>query len=143
GTILVSVNPFEALPLYTPEIVDKYKSAGSHLNRAKLGPHVYALAHDAYANMIEHRQDQSCIVTGESGSGKTELTKLFLQYLMELSKNEEDEKKIVEEDEEQVEAFDEEKGGGIDLDQDIDFRDLPLSTRILTANPLLEAFGNA
>ncbi|KAH9260310.1 hypothetical protein BASA81_001480 [Batrachochytrium salamandrivorans] len=85
GSLLVSVNPFHALPLYTPEFVDRYRLAGSVSERIALGPHVFGMAQQAYSNLVSGQGNQSCIVSGESGSGKTEFSKLFLQYLMEVS----------------------------------------------------------
>ena len=81
GSILVSVNPFKLLPLYTAEVIDQYKTNGYR----NLPPHVYSIADDAYKKMISSRSDQSCIVSGESGAGKTEATKIFLQYIAEVS----------------------------------------------------------
>ena len=77
GSILVSVNPFKPLPLYTPSVVHKY----SHRGSTELPPHVYALADNAYRGILFDGKDQSLIVSGESGAGKTEATKLSLAYL--------------------------------------------------------------
>lgn len=65
GTILVSVNPFKVLPLYTPKIIDDFISLGSTKNQ----PHVYGVADDAYKQMVRFYKAQSCIVAGESGAG--------------------------------------------------------------------------
>merc|ERR1719409_1316599 len=77
GSILVSVNPFKPLPLYTPSVVHKY----SHRGSTELPPHVYALADNAYRGILFDGKDQSLIVSGESGAGKTEAMKLSLAYL--------------------------------------------------------------
>ena len=77
GSILVSVNPFKPVPLYTPSVVHKY----SHRGSTELPPHVYALADNAYRGILFDGKDQSLIVSGESGAGKTEATKLSLAYL--------------------------------------------------------------
>lgn len=83
SSILVSVNPFKALPIYSPDIMGEYRS---ELSRgAKLAPHVYALADAAFKQMTMNRQNQSVIISGESGAGKTEATKLVLQYMAEMS----------------------------------------------------------
>ena len=75
SSILISVNPFKLLPLYTPEVLDQYKTQGSR----NLPPHVFSVADEAYRNMLADKTDQSCIISGESGAGKTEATKLILQ----------------------------------------------------------------
>ena len=80
GTILVSLNPFKMLPLYTPQILDDYIDG-----KCLEVPHVYGVAHNAYKALTRFQRPQSCIVAGESGAGKTEVTKLFLSYLAEVS----------------------------------------------------------
>ena len=79
GAILVAVNPFKLLPIYTPEWLDKYKQAGSRGQP----PHVYGVADDAYRGMIDYKVNHSVIISGESGAGKTETMKLVLQYIAE------------------------------------------------------------
>jgi myosin heavy subunit len=74
GTILISVNPFKPLPIYTSEVLDMYKAKGAR----NCGPHVYGTADYAYKAMVSDQKNQSCIVSGESGAGKTEATKIFL-----------------------------------------------------------------
>eukprot|EP00924_Labyrinthula_sp_SR-Ha-C_P014581 augustus_masked-scaffold_34-processed-gene-2.25-mRNA-1 protein AED:0.00 eAED:0.01 QI:0/-1/0/1/-1/1/1/0/1797 len=112
GSILVSVNPFKKLNIYSPEVVSRFIAQGSKGNE----PHIYGVADNAFKNLIENKKSQSCIVSGESGAGKTEATKLFLQYLAEKSS-----------------AGDEKaKTGASELHE-----------KILEANPLMEAFGNA
>ncbi|KAF2077800.1 hypothetical protein CYY_000921 [Polysphondylium violaceum] len=77
GSILVAVNPYEILPIYTADIVKQYFAKP----RGSLPPHIFAVADAAYTNMIEDRKNQSIIISGESGAGKTESTKLIIQYL--------------------------------------------------------------
>ncbi|XP_036740230.2 unconventional myosin-VIIb isoform X1 [Manis pentadactyla] len=81
GSILVAVNPFQLLPLYTLEQVHLY------YNRyiGELPPHVFAIANTCYFNMKKNKKDQCCIISGESGAGKTETTKLILQFLATVS----------------------------------------------------------
>ena len=81
GSILVSLNPFKILPIYTPEIVERYEQLGA----ARNPPHVFALADTAYRRLTSANVPQSCIVSGESGAGKTEATKLFLSYITAVS----------------------------------------------------------
>lgn len=77
GSILVSINPFQRLPIYTPALVKQY--IGQHLGA--LPPHIFAIANHTYTNLLAHNRNQSCIISGESGAGKTEATKLMLQFL--------------------------------------------------------------
>ncbi|GAM28344.1 hypothetical protein SAMD00019534_115200 [Acytostelium subglobosum LB1] len=77
GSILVAVNPYEILPIYTPDIVKSYFNK----QRGSLPPHIFAIADAAYSSMFEDRKNQSIIISGESGAGKTESTKLIIQYL--------------------------------------------------------------
>ncbi|PWN92199.1 hypothetical protein FA10DRAFT_250506 [Acaromyces ingoldii] len=77
GLFLVAVNPYHPLPIYTDAIVAAYKGR----RREENAPHVYALADGAMRNMLEARENQSLLITGESGAGKTENTKKVIQYL--------------------------------------------------------------
>ena len=77
GLFLVAVNPYHSLPIYTDAIVASYKGR----RREENAPHVYALADGAMRNMLEGRENQSLLITGESGAGKTENTKKVIQYL--------------------------------------------------------------
>uniref|UniRef100_A0A8C8MGX3 Myosin VIIBb n=1 Tax=Oncorhynchus tshawytscha TaxID=74940 RepID=A0A8C8MGX3_ONCTS len=81
GSVLVAVNPYQELPLYTADQVRLYH--GRRLG--ELPPHVFAIADTCYFNMRRHNRDQCCIISGESGAGKTESTKLVLQFLAAVS----------------------------------------------------------
>ncbi|XP_011361982.1 unconventional myosin-VIIb [Pteropus vampyrus] len=81
GSILVAMNPFQVLPLYTLEQVQLYYSR--HVG--ELPPHIFAIANNCYFNMKKNKKDQCCIISGESGAGKTETTKLILQFLATIS----------------------------------------------------------
>ncbi|XP_032261983.1 unconventional myosin-VIIb [Phoca vitulina] len=81
GSILVAVNPFQVLPLYTPEQAQLYYNR----HMGELPPHVFAIANNCYFNMKRNNRDQCCIISGESGAGKTETTKLILQFLATVS----------------------------------------------------------
>ena len=78
GNILISINPYTMLPLYTKEMVRKYSSRKFG---QELPPHVYNIAHDSFYGLTSFQQLQSIIISGESGAGKTEATKQCLQYL--------------------------------------------------------------
>eukprot|EP01025_Chloroclados_australasicus_P055566 TRINITY_DN6759_c0_g1_i2.p1 TRINITY_DN6759_c0_g1~~TRINITY_DN6759_c0_g1_i2.p1 ORF type:complete len:1608 (-),score=236.01 TRINITY_DN6759_c0_g1_i2:671-5494(-) len=114
GSILIAVNPFSALPhLYGHEMMNQYK--GKELG--ELSPHVYAIADEAYRLMRRDGTSQSILVSGESGAGKTETSKLIMSFLAYMGGYEEE---------------GEEENDGATLEQ-----------QVLESNPLLEAFGNA
>ncbi|KAL0834091.1 myosin-14 [Brassica napus] len=81
GNILIAVNPFRRLPhLYTSHMMQQYKGAAL----GELSPHPFAVADAAYRQMINQGISQSILVSGESGAGKTETTKLLMQYLADM-----------------------------------------------------------
>ncbi|BES95755.1 Myosin tail [Nesidiocoris tenuis] len=77
GNVLVSVNPYKKLGIYTPELINQYQSKGPF----QLPPHVFAVAGTAFRCLRDRNEDQCVVVTGESGSGKTEAAKCVLQFL--------------------------------------------------------------
>ncbi|XP_047336364.1 myosin-6-like [Impatiens glandulifera] len=78
GNILIAVNPFRKLPhLYDSHMMAQYKGAAL----GELSPHPFAVADVAYRQMINEGISQSILVSGESGAGKTESTKLLMRYL--------------------------------------------------------------
>ncbi|KAM1122422.1 hypothetical protein ACFX2I_003979 [Malus domestica] len=78
GSILIAVNPFCRLPhLYDSHMMEQYKGA----DFGELSPHPFAVADEAYRLMINDGISQSILVSGESGAGKTESTKLLMRYL--------------------------------------------------------------
>eukprot|EP01018_Ginkgo_biloba_P007667 Gb_30020 [translate_table: standard] len=78
GSILIAVNPFTKLPhLYNIHMMEQYRGAPF----GELSPHVFAVADTSYRAMINEARSQSILVSGESGAGKTETTKLIMQYL--------------------------------------------------------------
>ncbi|KAL5698271.1 hypothetical protein ACHQM5_029334 [Ranunculus cassubicifolius] len=78
GSILIAVNPFTRLPhLYNSHMMEQYKGA----TLGELSPHVFAVADASYRAMVNEGRSQSILVSGESGAGKTETTKLIMQYL--------------------------------------------------------------
>uniref|UniRef100_A0AAR2IU14 Myosin motor domain-containing protein n=1 Tax=Pygocentrus nattereri TaxID=42514 RepID=A0AAR2IU14_PYGNA len=81
GSVLVAVNPYQVLPIYTAEQVRLYH--GRRLG--ELPPHVFAIADSCYYNLRRNQRNQCCVISGESGAGKTESTKLILQFLAAVS----------------------------------------------------------
>jgi len=113
GLFLVTVNPYCPLPIYNNEYINMYKGR----SREDTKPHIFAMADEAYRNLVEEGENQSILVTGESGAGKTENTKKVIQYLAAVAHSEAPVKS---------------RG-----------QHSSLSQQILRANPILEAFGNA
>eukprot|EP01119_Soliformovum_irregulare_P017875 TRINITY_DN5376_c0_g1_i2.p1 TRINITY_DN5376_c0_g1~~TRINITY_DN5376_c0_g1_i2.p1 ORF type:complete len:1547 (+),score=636.99 TRINITY_DN5376_c0_g1_i2:113-4753(+) len=114
--ILIAINPYKRLPLYGDEIIKNYsgKSIGM------LPPHVYAIGDRAYRNMKGFRRNQSIVVSGESGAGKTETCKIVMRFFAVIAATNQGEQ-----------SQDAEKDLG------------RLESKILEANPVLESFGNA
>ncbi|KAF8560099.1 myosin class I heavy chain [Imleria badia] len=81
GGVLISVNPFRDLGIYTDETLHKYKGK----NRLEVPPHVFAIAESAYYNMNAYHENQCVIISGESGAGKTEAAKRIMQYIAAVS----------------------------------------------------------
>jgi myosin protein heavy chain len=115
GLFLVAINPYCPLPIYSKDYVNMYRGR----SREDTKPHIFAIADEAFRNLVDEGQNQSILVTGESGAGKTENTKKVIQYLAAVATNESPAAK---------------SGGKIFSN---------LSQQILRANPILEAFGNA
>uniref|UniRef100_A0A673Z596 Myosin VIIAa n=1 Tax=Salmo trutta TaxID=8032 RepID=A0A673Z596_SALTR len=81
GSILVAVNPYQVLPIYTADQIRLY----TNKKIGEMPPHIFAIADNCYFNMQRNNRDQCCIISGESGAGKTESTKLILQFLAAIS----------------------------------------------------------
>merc|ERR1719270_3307204 len=77
GLFCVVVNPYKRFPIYTPTVVKMYLGK----RRNEVPPHLWAIVETAYRNMLQNTKDQSMLITGESGAGKTENTKKVIAYL--------------------------------------------------------------
>ncbi|XP_038640104.1 unconventional myosin-IXAa isoform X2 [Scyliorhinus canicula] len=81
GTILIAINPFKFLPIYNPKYVKMYDNHPL----GKLEPHIYAIADVAYHAMLQRKKNQCIVISGESGSGKTQSTNFLIHHLTALS----------------------------------------------------------
>ncbi|EHB04544.1 Myosin-1 [Heterocephalus glaber] len=117
GLFCVTVNPYKWLPVYNAEVVTAYRGK----KRQEAPPHIFSISDNAYQFMLTDRENQSILITGESGAGKTVNTKRVIQYFATIAVTGEKKK------EEQTSG----KMQGT------------LEDQIISANPLLEAFGNA
>ena len=81
GSILISINPFHYFPIYNPKYVQQYQGRKLH----ELPPHIFAIADAAYQNMMSSKLNQCIVISGESGSGKTESANFLLHHLSALS----------------------------------------------------------
>uniref|UniRef100_A0A8C1PPM1 Myosin, heavy chain 14, non-muscle n=1 Tax=Cyprinus carpio TaxID=7962 RepID=A0A8C1PPM1_CYPCA len=115
GLFCVVINPYKNLPIYTESIIEMYRGKKRH----EMPPHIYAISEAAYRSMLQDREDQAILCTGESGAGKTENTKKVIQYLAHVASSH--------------------KSGTLGRPKDSG----ELERQLLQANPILEAFGNA
>ena len=113
GSIITSVNPCKPVPHLYHEA--QMQAARARETTRVPAPHVYAIAEEAYADMLTHGRDQSVVVSGISGAGKTEANKLILQYLC-------------------WRASEQAAGGD---------KGAALARGVVQSNPIFEAFGNA
>lgn len=119
GIVLIATNPFQRVEqLYSQDIIQAY--AGKR--RGELDPHLFAIAEDAYRCMKEDGENQTIVVSGESGAGKTVSAKYIMRYFA-----------TVEEDSELQ--------SNIGTEHKSDMSDV--EKQILATNPIMEAFGNA
>ncbi|KAI8069511.1 P-loop containing nucleoside triphosphate hydrolase protein [Gongronella butleri] len=81
GNVLISVNPFRDLGIYTDQVLESYQGK----NLLEMPPHVFAIAEAAYHHMNSYKENQCVIISGESGAGKTEAAKQIMQYIAAVS----------------------------------------------------------
>ncbi|KAI8330711.1 P-loop containing nucleoside triphosphate hydrolase protein [Chlamydoabsidia padenii] len=117
GMVLIAANPFDRVPLYEPDIIQQY----SGRRRGELEPHLFAIAEDAYRCMIREKTNQTIVVSGESGAGKTVSAKFIMRYF------------ATADDKDTVGKV--AKDGGAEMTE--------VEEQILATNPIMEAFGNA
>ncbi|XP_042197192.1 myosin-16-like [Callorhinchus milii] len=111
GLFCVTVNPYKWLPIYGARVAQMFKGR----KRSEMPPHLFSISDNAYHDMLMEQENQSMLITGESGAGKTENTKKVIQYFANIG------------------------GAG----KQIPDAKGSLEDRIIQANPVLEAFGNA
>jgi len=112
GLFCIAVNPYLRFPIYTDAVIDAYRGK----KRNELPPHVFSIADNAYSDMLQNRENQSILITGESGAGKTENTKKVIQYFASIGA----------------------AGGASDGPKKMSVED-----QVVMCNPVLEAYGNA
>uniref|UniRef100_A0A8C4TPF8 Myosin heavy chain, fast skeletal muscle n=1 Tax=Erpetoichthys calabaricus TaxID=27687 RepID=A0A8C4TPF8_ERPCA len=117
GLFCATVNPYKWLPVYNSEVVAAYRGK----KRMEAPPHIFSVSDNAYQNMLTDRENQSVLITGESGAGKTVNTKRVIQYFATIA--------CVGDKKKEAAAPGKMQG--------------TLEDQIISANPLLEAFGNA
>merc|ERR1719262_2187145 len=110
GLFVVVVNPYKRYPIYTTTVIKIYLGK----RRNEVPPHLWAITETAYRNMLQNLKNQSMLITGESGAGKTENTKKVISYLA------------------QVAASGKKTGKKVSLED-----------QIVATNPILESYGNA
>uniref|UniRef100_H3CXZ8 Myosin VA n=1 Tax=Tetraodon nigroviridis TaxID=99883 RepID=H3CXZ8_TETNG len=81
GIVLVAINPYESLPIYGTDIINAY----SGQNMGDMDPHIFAVAEEAFKQMARDERNQSIIVSGESGAGKTVSAKYAMRYFATVS----------------------------------------------------------
>uniref|UniRef100_A0A0K0CTS5 Myosin head n=1 Tax=Angiostrongylus cantonensis TaxID=6313 RepID=A0A0K0CTS5_ANGCA len=114
GLFCVVINPYKRLPIYTESVAKMFMGK----RRAEMPPHLFAVSDEAYRNMLIDHENQSMLITGESGAGKTENTKKVICYFASVG------------------ASQQEKSSSNE-------KKVTLEDQIVQTNPVLEAFGNA
>ncbi|KAI7807823.1 myosin heavy chain, fast skeletal muscle [Triplophysa rosa] len=118
GLFCVTVNPYKWLPVYDAKVVSGYRGK----KRIEAPPHIFSISDNAYQFMLTDRENQSILITGESGAGKTVNTKRVIQYFATIA--------VAGSGQKKAEPVPGKMQGS-------------LEDQIIAANPLLEAYGNA
>ncbi|XP_014212309.1 myosin heavy chain, muscle isoform X22 [Copidosoma floridanum] len=113
GLFCVAINPYKRFPVYTHRCAKLYRGK----RRSEVPPHIFAISDGAYVNMLTNAENQSMLITGESGAGKTENTKKVIAYFATVGAST------------KKDPGSEKKGS--------------LEDQVVQTNPVLEAFGNA
>ncbi|XP_026327815.1 myosin heavy chain, muscle isoform X45 [Hyposmocoma kahamanoa] len=113
GLFCVAINPYKRFPVYTFRCAKLYRGK----RRSEVPPHIFAISDGAYVNMLTNHENQSMLITGESGAGKTENTKKVIAYFATVGASQKKDPSA------------EKKGS--------------LEDQVVQTNPVLEAFGNA
>jgi len=117
GLFCVVINPYRRLPIYNDTCIKLFRGK----RKIEMPPHLFAIVDNAYQNMLQEHDNQSMLITGESGAGKTENTKKVVMYIAKVA--------------------------GVPKKADAPTEDGKikgsLDEQIVEANPLMEAFGNA
>ncbi|KAG7308920.1 hypothetical protein JYU34_006191 [Plutella xylostella] len=113
GLFCVAINPYKRFPVYTFRCAKLYRGK----RRSEVPPHIFAISDGAYVNMLTNHENQSMLITGESGAGKTENTKKVIAYFATVGASQKKDPNA------------EKKGS--------------LEDQVVQTNPVLEAFGNA
>ncbi|XP_024920116.1 myosin heavy chain, fast skeletal muscle [Cynoglossus semilaevis] len=113
GLFCVVVNPYKWLPVYDAQVVGAYRGK----KRIEAPPHIFSISDNAYQFMLTDRENQSILITGESGAGKTVNTKRVIQYFATIAVT--------------------------GSKKETSKMQGSLEDQIIAANPLLEAYGNA
>ncbi|KAI1730163.1 myosin head (motor domain) domain-containing protein [Ditylenchus destructor] len=116
GLFCVAINPYKRLPIYTENVCKMYIGK----RRNEMPPHLFAVCDEAYRNMVNDHENQSMLITGESGAGKTENTKKVISYYTIVGASNTSKKKAV-----------------------VAKKEASLEDQVVRTNPVLEAFGNA
>ncbi|EYC46232.1 hypothetical protein Y032_0404g853 [Ancylostoma ceylanicum] len=116
GLFCVVINPYKRLPIYTESVATMFMGK----RRTEMPPHLFAVSDEAYRNMLQDHENQSMLITGESGAGKTENTKKVIAYFATVG------------------ASQQSAAAATDGKKKVTLED-----QIVQTNPVLEAFGNA
>jgi myosin heavy chain 6/7 len=118
GLFCIAVNPYRRLPIYNDRCISMFRGK----RKIEMPPHVFAIVDNAYQAMLQDHENQSMLITGESGAGKTENTKKVIMYIAKVAGVE--------------------KKPGAPAAEEGKIKGT-LDEQIVEANPLMEAFGNA